>query len=37
VLALATARAEGDTSIPAELARYEARSAAAKKQRARAQ
>ncbi|MDP1571766.1 MAG: cyclic dehypoxanthinyl futalosine synthase [Vicinamibacterales bacterium] len=35
VLALATARAEGDTSVPAELANYEARSAAAKKQRAR--
>lgn len=35
VLALATARAEGDTSVPAELANYEARSAGAKKQRAR--
>ena len=34
VLALATARADGDTSIPAELANYPARSAAAKRQRA---
>jgi hypothetical protein len=34
VLALATARAEGDTSVPAELANYEARSTAAKRQRA---
>jgi cyclic dehypoxanthinyl futalosine synthase len=32
---LATARADGDVSVPAELARYEARSAAARRQRAR--
>ena len=32
-LELATARAEGDTSVPAELANYPARSAAAKRQR----
>lgn len=34
VLTLATARADGDTSVPVELANYEARSAAAKRQRA---
>jgi cyclic dehypoxanthinyl futalosine synthase len=33
VLALATAREDGDTSVPAELANYEARSAAGKRQR----
>jgi cyclic dehypoxanthinyl futalosine synthase len=33
VLALATARAAGDDSVPDELARYEARSAAGKRQR----
>lgn len=33
-LALATARAEGDASVPPELANYPARSAAAKRQRA---
>jgi cyclic dehypoxanthinyl futalosine synthase len=32
-LELATARAEGDTSVPAELVNYPARSAAAKRQR----
>jgi hypothetical protein len=32
-LALATARAAGDTSVPAELANYPARSAAGKRQR----
>ena len=32
-LALATARADGDTSVPAELASYPARSAAGKRQR----
>src|SRR5687767_2291227 len=35
LLELSKARAEGDTSVPAELMNYEARSAAAKKQRAR--
>jgi hypothetical protein len=34
VLELATARAAGDTSVPAELANYPARSAAGKRQRA---
>jgi cyclic dehypoxanthinyl futalosine synthase len=33
LLALATARAEGDTSVPAELVNYPARSAAGKRQR----
>jgi cyclic dehypoxanthinyl futalosine synthase len=33
LLELSTARQDGDTSVPAELANYEARSAAAKKQR----
>jgi cyclic dehypoxanthinyl futalosine synthase len=33
VLALATARREGDQSVPAELAHYEAKSAAGKRQR----
>jgi hypothetical protein len=32
-LELATARAEGDTSVPAELVNYPARSAAGKRQR----
>jgi hypothetical protein len=32
-LELATARAAGDTSVPAELVNYEARSAAGKRQR----
>ena len=36
LLELSKARAEGDTSVPAELINYEARSAAGKKQRARA-
>jgi cyclic dehypoxanthinyl futalosine synthase len=35
MLELSTAREAGDTSVPAELANYEARSAAGKKQRAR--
>jgi cyclic dehypoxanthinyl futalosine synthase len=35
LLELSKARAEGDTSVPAELMNYEARSAAGKKQRAR--
>jgi len=35
LLELSKARAEGDTSVPAELINYEARSAAGKKQRAR--
>jgi hypothetical protein len=33
MLQLSTARAAGDTSVPAELVNYEARSAAGKKQR----
>jgi hypothetical protein len=33
LLELATARAEGDSSVPAELANYPARSAAGKRQR----
>ena len=33
MLALATARDDGDTSVPAELVNYEARSAAGKRQR----
>jgi cyclic dehypoxanthinyl futalosine synthase len=33
VLELATARADGDTSVPAELANYPARSAAGKRRR----
>jgi hypothetical protein len=33
MLSLATAREDGDTSVPAELMNYEARSAAAKRQR----
>jgi cyclic dehypoxanthinyl futalosine synthase len=36
LLALATARTEGDRSVPAELARYPARSAAGKRERAAA-
>jgi hypothetical protein len=36
-LELATARAAGDTSVPAELMQYEARSAAGKRQRTRPQ
>jgi cyclic dehypoxanthinyl futalosine synthase len=36
-LELATARAAGDTSVPAELSNYEARSAAGKRQRTRPQ
>ena len=35
LLELSKARADGDTSVPEELMNYEARSAAAKKQRAR--
>jgi hypothetical protein len=33
MLSLATARADGDTSVPAELVNYPARSAAGKQQR----
>ncbi|MCC6988130.1 MAG: dehypoxanthine futalosine cyclase [Acidobacteria bacterium] len=36
VLALATARSDGDQSVPAELANYEAKSAAGKRQRGQA-
>jgi hypothetical protein len=35
MLELATARADGDTSVPAELPNYPARSAAGKRQRRR--
>jgi cyclic dehypoxanthinyl futalosine synthase len=36
VLSLATARQEGDQSVPAELVHYEAKSAAGKRQRGQA-